>query len=254
MGRNTEIYMFDKEKASVYLYDDLKHKKFHTRTFKTFLEDRKKETGKYDITLENILEKVKNDMNTITPDELFEINLFLIEEVYSEYTGRDDTIKEKYFEELYDHYGIILLYEIPTSTVCTSYMFQFGNYTHYFPISESENSDGGINMDSTDFLKFNDYTILLMKMILDKKMDGYEYEFTKSEEDIIQRITADQQNNLILLKEIEHECDFIKDCSADEKGPYAQTIYYAYAFFKQFIEMKLRINADKNPRIVILDS
>ncbi|MDN5423081.1 MAG: hypothetical protein L0G07_06715, partial [Chryseobacterium sp.] len=107
MGRNTEIYMFDKEKASAYLYDDLKHKKFHTRTFKTFLEDRKKETGKYDITLENILEKVKNDMNTITPDELFEINLFLIEEVYSEYTGRDDTIKEKYFEELYDHYGII---------------------------------------------------------------------------------------------------------------------------------------------------
>jgi hypothetical protein len=37
-------------------------------------------------------------------------------------------------------------------------------------------------------------------------------------------------------------------------GPYAQTIYYAYAFFKQSIEMKLRIDAEKNPRIVILDS
>jgi len=85
-------------------------------------------------------------------------------------------------------------------------------------------------------------------------MNGYEYEFTKSEEDIIRHITAEHQNNLILFKEIERECGFIKESSADEKGPYAQTIYYAYAFFKQSIEMKLRIDAEKNPRIVILDS
>ncbi|MDQ0782962.1 hypothetical protein [Chryseobacterium sp. W4I1] len=259
MGRNTEIYMFDKEKASVRLYEDLQHKKFHTRTFKTFLEDRKKEIGTYDITLEKVLEKVKSDINTITADELFKINLFLSEEVYSESTISDYSAMKKHLGDLYDWYGIILLYELPTSTVCTSYMFQYGNYTHYFPIYELENdklgnSEGGINMDSTDFLKFNDYMILLVKMILDKKMDGYEYEFTKKEEDIIRQITADHQNNLILFKEIERECDFIKESSADGKGPYAQTIYYAYSFFKQSIEMKLRINVEKNPRIVILDS
>ncbi|MCT2562803.1 hypothetical protein [Chryseobacterium herbae] len=251
--------MFDKEKASVRLYEDLQHKKFHTRTFKTFLEDRKKEIGNYDITFEKVLEKVKCDINTITADELFEINLFLSEEVYSEYTGSNYATSEKHLGDLYDHYGLILLYELPTSTVCTSYMFQYGNYTHYFPIYELENyesgnNDGGVNMDSTDFLKFNDYMILLMKMILDKKLDGYEYDFTKSEEDIIRRITTDHQNNLILFKEIERECDFIKESSADEKGPYAQAIYYAYAFFKQSIEMKLRIDVEKNPRIVILDS
>lgn len=260
MGRNTEIYMFDKEKASVRLYEHLQHKTFLTRTFKAFLEGRKKEIGKYDVTIEKILEKVRNDINTITADELFEINLFLIEEVYSEsIIGSDYSTRKKYLEELYDLYGIILLYELPTSTVCTSYMFQYGNYSHYFPIYEVENNelknhDGGINMDSKDFLKFNDYMILLMKMILDRKMDGYEYDFTKNEEDIIQRIKADHQNNLILFKEIESECDFIKDCSSDEKGPYAQTIYYAYSFFKQSIEMKLRIDTEKNPRIVILDS
>ncbi|SHE67944.1 hypothetical protein [Chryseobacterium sp. OV279] len=251
--------MFDKEKASVRLCEDLQHKRFHTRTFKTFLESRKKEIGTYDVTFEKVLEKVRGDINTITPDELFEINLFLSEEVYSEYTGSNYSAMEKHLGDLYNRYGIILLYELPTSTVCTSYMFQYGNYTHYFPIYELENyglkhSDGGVNIDSTDFLEFNDYMILLMKMILDRKMDGYEYDFTKNEEDIIQRITADHQNNLILFKEIESECDFIKECSSDEKGPYAQTIYYAYAFFKQSIEMKLRIDTEKNARIVILDS
>lgn len=251
--------MFDKEKASVRLYEDLQHKTFQTGTFKAFLEKRKKEIGTYDVTFEKVLEKVKIDINTITADELFEINLFLSEDGYSECTGRDFATREKYFKELFDRYGLILLYELPTSTVCTSYMFQYGNYTHYFPIYELENyglkhSDGGVNIDSTDFLKFNDYMILLMKMILDRKMDGYEYDFTKSEEDTIRQITADHQNNLIMFKEIESECDFIKDCSSDEKGPYAQTIYYAYAFFKQSIEMKLRIDTEKNPRIVILDS
>ncbi|KMQ65658.1 hypothetical protein ACM46_07225 [Chryseobacterium angstadtii] len=259
MGRNTEIYMFNKEKAAVRLYEDLQHKTFHTRTFKVYLQDRKKEIGTYDITFEKVLEKVKNDINTLTADELFEINLFFSEEIHSAFTGRDYSAREKYLEDLYDHYGIILLYELPTSTVCTSYMFQYANYTHYFPIYELENfglehSDGGINIDSKDFLRFNDYMILLMKMILDKKMDGYEYEFTKSEEDIIRHITADNENNLILFKEIESECDFIKESSSDEKGPYAQTIYYAYAFFKQSIEMKLRIDVEKNPKIVILDS
>ncbi len=259
MGRNTEIYMFNKEKASSFLYEDLRHKTFPTKTFKAFLDDRKKEIGTYDVTFEKVLEKVKNDINTITADELFEINLFLIEEAYSELAGKDYSAKEKYLEELYDRYGIVLLYELPTSTVCTSYMFQYGNYTHYFPIYELENyglghSDGGINMDSTDFLQFNDYMIILMKMMLDKKMDGYEYEFTKSEEDTLRNIMADHQNNLILFKEIERECDFIKDSSADGKGPYAQTICYAYSFFKQSIEMKMRINVEKNPRIVILDS
>ncbi|KFF16028.1 hypothetical protein IW22_23355 [Chryseobacterium sp. JM1] len=251
--------MFDKEKASVRLHDDLQHKRFHTRTFKTFLEGRKKEIGTYYVTFEKVLEKVRSDINTITADELFEINLFLSEEVYSDSTGSNYSAMEKHLGDLYNRYGIILLYELPTSTVCTSYMFQYGNYTHYFPIYELENyglkhSDGGVNIDSTDFLKFNDYMILLMKMILDRKMDGYEYDFTKNEEDIIQRITADHQNNLIMFKEIESECDFIKDCSSDEKGPYAQTIYYAYAFFKQSIEMKLRIDTEKNARIVILDS
>lgn len=251
--------MFDKEKASVRLYEDMQHKTFQTGTFKAFLENRKKEIGTYDVNFEKVLEKVRSDINTITPDELFEINLFLSEEVYSDSTRSDYSAMEKRLGDLYDRYGIILLYELPTSTVCTSYMFQYGNYTHYFPIYELENyelkhSDGGVNIDSTDFLEFNDYMILLMKMILDRKMDGYEYDFTKSEEDIIRSITADHQNNLIMFKEIESECDFIKDCSSDEKGPYAQTIYYAYAFFKQSIEMKLRIDTEKNARIVILDS
>jgi len=257
MGRNTEIYMFDKEKASAHLYEDLKHTTFHKRTFKTYLEDRKKELSgtDFEVGFEEILNTIKNDINAITPDELFEINLFLSEEIHSKFSAEGYPVIEKHLQNLNDRFGIILLYELPTSTVCTSYMFQYGNYTHYFPIYDMPSKDGGTNLDSKDFLHFNDYIILLTKMILDNNLDGYEYTFTKDEEEIIHRITEENQNHLVLFKEVENEYEFLKNAiSTDTNGPNAQTIYYAYTFFKQSLEMKSRIQTEKNPRIVILDS
>lgn len=134
-------------------------------------------------------------------------------------------------------------------------MFQYGNYTHYFPIYESASKEGGTNMESKDFLNFNDYMILLMKMILDQKLDDYDYTFTEDEEEIIHCITAENQNNLTLFKEIEKEFESLKNSlSTDTRGPNAQTVYYSYEFFKQSVEMKSRIQTEKNTRIVILDS
>lgn len=77
MGRDTSIYMFDKEKATANLYEHLQHKIYHTKTFKDYIKNRQEEiNSSYNISIDKILETVRNDINMITPDELFEIILF----------------------------------------------------------------------------------------------------------------------------------------------------------------------------------
>ncbi|AYZ13511.1 hypothetical protein EGY05_16895 [Chryseobacterium arthrosphaerae] len=257
MGRNTSIYMFNKEKAAAHLYEDLQHRTYHAGTFKKFIEDRNKEFSDYhyNISFDTILETVKNDINMITPDELFVLTLFFDEEVYPQFYNAPLSERDQYFEKLYDHSGITLLYEIPTSTVCYSYMFQYANYTHYFPLDEIKSDDGGTNILSEDFLRFNDYIILLMKRILENKLDGYDYQLTEEEEQIIDTIKTENQSNPVLFEVIEEELQFITETSAtDHKGPYSQTICYAYDFLNKAIEMKLKIDIEKNSRIVIVDS
>lgn len=255
MGRNTEIYMFDKEKASAYLYKDLQHRIFPTGTFKEYLENRKKDVSGYEISFDKILETVKSDINMISADELFEINLFLSDEIYSTFKNENYSARENHLLDLCMHYGIFLLYELPTSTVCTSYMFQYGNYTHYFPIEEMRDLDGGININSKDFLCFNDYMILITEKILSGKLDGYGHDFTENEKNIIDEIKAENINNSLLSEEIENEFIYLKNTiSTDSRGAEAQTVYYAYEFFLKSLEMKFLIDINKNPRIVILDS
>jgi len=45
MGRNTEIYMFNKDKASTNLYLDLKLNKLYETSFEEFIKRRKNEIG-----------------------------------------------------------------------------------------------------------------------------------------------------------------------------------------------------------------
>lgn len=257
MGRNTEIYQFDKEKASTTLYEDLQNRTFYKRTFSEFLETRKEEfkSSENTISLERILQVVKHDINEISCNDLFEIILFIGEEIYDQLGYESRNKRDEYLHSLYDRFGITLLYELPTSTVCSSYMFQYGNYTNYFPIYEMGNKDGGINIDTKDFLAFNDYMILLMIMILDNKLDGYEYTYTEEEKNIISSIIIENKDNHILLREVESEFLFIKKSLSDnDRHPTPQTVYAAYDFFKQSIEMKDKIDKQKNPRIIILDS
>ncbi|WP_160136325.1 hypothetical protein [Chryseobacterium sp. c4a] len=257
MGRHTSIYMFDREQAAVNLHEDLQHRIYHTRTFKDHIEDRKKELSSYpyNISLDKILETVKNDINMITPDELFELTLFFDNEVYPQFRKSFPNLRDQYFEKLYDHSGINLLYEIPSTTVCYAYMFQYANYIHYFPVDEIKSEDGGTNILSEDFLCFNDYVILVMKKILENKLDGYDYQLTEEKEKIVDGIKTENQSNSLLFEVIEDEVNFIREVSAtDSKGPYSQTICYAYDFLIRSIEMKSKIDIQRNPRIVIVDS
>jgi hypothetical protein len=90
-------------------------------------------------------------------------------------------------------------------------MFQYGNYTEYFPLDEIKGDDGGSNILSEDFLRFNDYVILVMKRILESKLDGYDYELTEEEEKIIEAIKTENQNNSLLFEVIENQLNFLID-------------------------------------------
>lgn len=251
MGRDTSIYMFDRVKTSTNLYNDL----HHTGTFKEFIEDRIKKFNEVYVSFDNILETVKNDINRITSDELFEIILFLDEKIRTQFHNVPWHERDQYLEKLYDHSGITLLYEIPSSTICYSYMFQYGNYTHYFPLDEIKSEDGGTNILTEDFLRFNDYVILVMKRIIERKLNGYDYELTEEEENSIGIIKTENKDNSLLIEIIEDELNFLIEMSAtDNDGPYSQTIYHAYDFLSTSLEMKSKIDVQKNPRIVIIDS
>lgn len=255
MGRDTSIYMFDRAKTSTTLHNDLLNKVYSTETFKKFIEDRKKKFNEDYISFDNILETLRKDANLLTPQDLFEITLFLSHQAYTNSKQEDWSIVMEQIENLYHHYGIIKLFELPSKTVCTAYMFQYGNYTHYFPLDEIKSEDGGTNILSEDFLRFNDYVILVMQRILERKLDGYDYELTEEEKNIIDIIKNENKDNALLTEVIENELNFLIEMSAtDNDGPYSHTIYHAYNFLSISIEMKSRIDVQKNPRIVIIDS
>jgi len=264
MGRNTEIYMFHKENASTNLYKDLESKRLHKKTFKEFINERTDELLNYYIIFEDILSVINKDINNISPDYLFEIIYYLdIELKYGKYdngnlhwkSDRDLRLKnEQAVNEIYKKYGISLLYKVHTSTVCYSYMFQFGNYTDFFPIKGG--NEDGYNIGSKDFLMFNDYMILIMHKIIESGLsDDYDiHDFNRDEIDkVIQKYQADR----IMQQCIENEFKWLKSCMSKDDDAYKaekNTVYWAGLFLGQSLEMKLRINPEANPRIVIVDS
>ncbi len=251
MGRHTQIYMLDKEKSSNFLYQDLKNKVFQNKTFESFINDRKTKYKSLDnLSFDKILQTVKEDINFITEEELNEILFFIDDEILN-----IDFFDIKKYNTIYKQYGLELLYDIGSSTTCYSYMFQYGNFTNYFPIEEV-----GRNIDSNDFLKFNDYMILMMKRILDSgicsSISGYEEEF--NEKIIIDALVEKYKNNKVLLEVIENEFYFLKTYwdKQDEhsRSPEINTIWSACQFLSISIQMKQIINPKINTRIVIVDS
>lgn len=264
MSRNTEIYSFDKDITSKILYPDLVSKKLSEKTFKEFINERKAEiriphTALYD----KIVNIVKEDINRITAYELFELIHFLNTELvygkhYEEFKLNNDVQNL-----LYGKYGITLLYDLPGTTTCYSYMFQYGNYTEYYPIEEIkfDEDEEGRNIDVKDFLKFNDYMILLMSSILSSGINEYyndaENYLDEYEKTILEQTTLTYHKDKKFLKIIEEEFNFIKSSHENTNevdSATVNTVYCAHNILTTSIKMKLKINPKKNSRIVIVDS
>jgi len=261
MGRDTAIYTFDKEKSTKVLYNDLQYKRFTTRTFREYIAGRIDKFGQSLFnTAENILETIRADINNISPDDLFEILLFLSEETYKKFQLNKENqskICKAEIAQMYDLYGIELLYEVHTSTVCYSYMFQYGNYDNDFPIEDIYANEEGHNISSASFYRFNEYMILLMYRIMsDQTFDAAVPELMAKYHDLVNDLQIKFSNNSLLQELINnqlrslHESWIIRE---DHLKAEHNTIYYAWLFFQQSIEMNEKING-RDVRIVIVDS
>ncbi len=250
MGRSSEIYMFDKHKSSNYLYSVLTSQK-STKTFNGFIQQRKEAFDEsYNTTFEETISKVKENINLINPDSLDEIILYLNEN--HSILNNNDVPNTN--ETLIKH-GIIPLYKIHTSTACYSYMFQFGNFEDFFPFTNSY--ENGYNMQSSDFLLFNDYMILLMHKIIINKLDHNDINLNSLEINTIEKITEQYKEHQTMQNAINKEFDWLSHCKKEENETYKvekNTISMASQFLSQSLEMRKKIQLQKDNRIVIIDT
>ena len=184
---------------------------------------------------------------------MFEITLWLYDLQYSlnprEYGNRD------FFEDR----GIELLFDLHGATA-SGFMFQLGAFSHHFEIEGHHELYHGYNLESSYFLKFMDYMILLMKSLLDEKLDDYEPEFTADQISEVETITQKYGSEQVLFEIISSEIESFKGYWAahDENSSYrispeVQTIYMAEAFFLDCLKAKRTIS-DVNTHILLLDS
>jgi hypothetical protein len=264
MGRTTEFYKLDAEKARKNLVLDLSSKTKFKKSFEDFIIERKNEfKDDFDVTFNDVIEKVSSNINTIRPNELWELT-FWLGEIELERRYQQGESYEKVHNELYINNGIESLYEI-VSTNAYGFMFQYGNFTDYFEVNEIREMDSGHNVDTKDFLRFLDYMILLMKKILESDLKDYTYEFTKEEIEETSKIESLNQENKLLFQVIDKEFISLKRNFFEEKekedleenyrsrNPDYFTIFCADGFFENCIRMKNEIE-EINTNILIVDS
>lgn len=265
MGRTTEFYKLDDEKAKNNLILDLLSKTKFKKSFEDFIIERKAEFGDdYDVTFNDVIGKVSSNINTIRPNELWELT-FWIDEIKYERTRHGENY-EKINDELYINNGIESLYQIH-GVDAYGFMFQYGNFTDYFDVDQIDEINDGKNVNSKDFIRFLDYMLLLMKRIIEADLDESEYNNEFSEEVIneISQIENLNQENTLLFQRIEAEFVWLKqnflkekeNVELDEnyrsKNPDYHTIFCADWFFENCIRMKKEIE-EINTNILIVDS
>lgn len=266
MGRTTEFFKLDAERAKSNLILDLHSKTKFKKSFKDFISERKAEFGDdFDVTFNDVIEKVSSNINTIRPNELWELT-FWLGEIELERRYQQGESHEKVHNELYINNGIESLYEIG-STNAYGFMFQYGNFTDYFDVDQIDEVNDGKNVKTKDFILFLDYMILLMKKILDADLDKSEYKhvFSKEEIEEISKIENLNQENKLLFERIEAEFVWLKDNFFAEKekedseenynsrnGDYS-TVLCADYFFENCIRIKKSLE-EINTNILIVDS
>ncbi|MGU3376253.1 hypothetical protein [Chryseobacterium sp. M5A1_1a] len=254
MERNIAIYMFDGIKAARNLYKDLHHRMYHTRTFKDHLEDIKKQVEDDNITFNRILECVGHDINMVHPDDLYEITHFFTSQIHPLFPTDSLEAREEYVKTLYNYLGITRLYELDTTKAGKAYTYLYETYIDSFPIERVQGKNVSVNIRSEDFLRFNDFIILMTKRIIESKLHEYNDELSEEEEIIIETVRSENQQNELLSEAIEDQLKFlIKVFYPDDRQDFIQAVYHAHTFLQQAIKIRSKVDVQKNPRIIIVD-
>lgn len=266
MGRTTWFYKLNAEKAKSNLILDLHSKTKFKKSFEDFILERKTEFGDdFDVTFNDVIQKVSSNINTIRPNELWEIT-YWFNEIDHERRHKQGESYEKVYNELYVNNGIESLYEIHGRNAY-SFMFQYGNFTDYFDVDQIDEVNDGKNVKTKDFIHFLDYMILLMKKIIEVDLDKSEYKhkFSKEEIEEISKIENLNQENKLLFQRVEAEFAWLKQKFLKEKeqeeleenyssrNPDYNTIFCADWFLVNCIRIKKEIK-EINTNILIVDS
>jgi len=260
MGRTTDFFKLNAEKAKSNLILDLHSKTKFKKSFEDFLIERKAEVGNdFNVSFNNLIQKVSSNINTILPSELWELTYWL-GEIYHERTKLGEN-SEKVDYELYINNGIEILHVL-ISVNAYGFMFQYGNFTDQFKVNQIIDSWSGINVNAKDFIRFLDYMILLMKKILEADLSNDSYQFSIEEIDEASKIENKNQENKLLFELIDREFNHLKENFFAEKenlenygsrDPDYFTVLCAESFFHNCLEMKKEIE-EINTNILILDS
>ncbi len=174
---------------------------------------------------------------------------------------QDKSYKSYYADDkILQHYGIISLFELRVSGFAHTYMYQYNDYRDYCPIEEIRfDEDCGRNIDVYDFLKFNDYMILLTKTMLERYKENFISPiFNETEISVLNQIMEENKNNQRIHEMIESEVSGAKqliDIKNEENNHRGEHfLESADHFLEKFLTAKLLINPKENPRIVIFDS
>lgn len=243
MGRDTDFFILHKEIAKVELYPNLISDQF-TESFKEFLIRRKKICDDdYNVSYESIIQKVSTDINSILPSELCELIYWLGEIGYNH--------EDKGIEELFNLHG----------TTAYSFMFQYGNFTDYYPLDELFEAWRGRRVNPKDFLRFLDYMILLMGKVSASQIAGSEYGLSDAEKEYIDALQENYKDEKRLWEIIDAEFEYLKkeltayieSGSESKPSPEVNCVYWSSGFLDSCIEMKARIT-ETGTIVLIVDS
>lgn len=243
MGRDTDFFILHKEIAKAELYPNLISDQF-TESFKEFLVRRKTICDDdYNVSYESIIQKVSTDINNILPSELFELIYWLGEIGYN--------YEDKGIEELFNLHG----------TTAYSFMFQYGNFTDYYPIDQTFEAWSGIRVNPKDFMHFLDYMILLMGRVSASQIAGPEYGLSDAEKEYIDALQETYKDEKLLWEIIDTEFeylkkelnDYIESGSQSKPSPEVNCVYWSSGFLDSCIEMKARINKT-GTMVLVVDS
>ncbi len=242
MGRDTDIYRLDKEKAKTNLYADITSQTKFKQSFCNFLAKREDEIGKT-VSYQDFCNKVQTDINLLLPSELFELT-FWLEEM------SDQQYDSSYHNTIFDDNGIELLINLHGSDAY-AYLFQLGNFSEHFELESVHEDSDGMNIKASYFVQYLEYMILLMNKILQHGFTGSTPSYSFKE-------------NRYFSPIIDSEITYLKKCwagyndqndsiSYSKLTPETQTIYQAEVYLNQCLEMKKIITKTKD-NIIIVDS